>query len=190
MITGLLITIDIFVCIALVIVVLMQRSEGGAFGMGGGPTGLVTARGAGDLLTRTTWVLFSIFIALSLGLSLLGAHEHASSSVLERLRLQQVNPNVLTRPLAPTNVPPTEAPAPTAGLAPAPSSAETPAPAPSDEAASTPAKAHHARHAAAPPDVSLEGESPAAAPLTASPPLVAPPPKADEPAQSAPAPQP
>ena len=69
MLSGLLITFDILVCIALVAIVLLQRSEGGAFGMGGGPTGLITTRGAGDLLTRTTWVLFSLFLVLSVGLT-------------------------------------------------------------------------------------------------------------------------
>src|SRR3984957_18460338 len=99
--STLLITIDILVCLALIGVVLLQRSEGGAFGMGGGPTGLVTARGAGDLLTRTTWVLFTLFLALSVGLTLLGAHDRASSSVLERLKLQQANPNALSQPIEP-----------------------------------------------------------------------------------------
>ena len=101
MLSGLLITLDILVCIALVAIVLLQRSEGGAFGMGGGPTGLITTRGAGDLLTRTTWVLFSLFLVLSVGLTLLGAHDKATSNVLSKLKLQQANPNALSQPIAP-----------------------------------------------------------------------------------------
>src|SRR5580692_5023013 len=102
MLTGLLITLDIIVCILLTIIVLMQRSEGGAFGMGGGPTGLITTRGAGDLLTRTTWVLFALFLALSLGLTLLGAHDRATSSVLQQLKGQIANQSALSpQPLAP-----------------------------------------------------------------------------------------
>ena len=65
MLEDFLLVVNMLVCIALIGVVLLQRSEGGAFGSGS-PTGLVTARGAGDLLTRTTWVLFSMFLALSL----------------------------------------------------------------------------------------------------------------------------
>src|SRR5580658_10282484 len=99
MLSGLLITVDIIICIALIGVVLMQRSEGGAFGMGGGPTGLVTARGAGDLLTRITWVLFALFLALSLGLTLLGAHDRASSSIVDKLKLQRANTSQLNQPL-------------------------------------------------------------------------------------------
>src|SRR5580692_9186300 len=102
MLSGLLITLDILICIALIGVVLLQRSEGGAFGSGGGPTGLITTRGAGDLLTRTTWILFGLFTVLSLALPLLGAHDRATNAVLERLKLQQINPaSVATNTLAP-----------------------------------------------------------------------------------------
>jgi preprotein translocase subunit SecG len=138
MLSGLLITLDIIVCMALIGVVLMQRSEGGAFGMGGGPTGLVTARGAGDLLTRTTWILFALFLALSLGLTLLGAHDRATSSIVEKLKLQHANPNELNQPLTPP-VPAGTAPigggptpgslvAPPVQSAPAPLSAPAPQP--------------------------------------------------------------
>ena len=72
MLQNILLVANILVCIALIAVVLMQRSEGGALGMGGGPSGFMTARGAGDLLTRTTWILFGLFLALSLALTLLG----------------------------------------------------------------------------------------------------------------------
>src|SRR5579863_1599150 len=101
MLSGLLITLDILVCVALIGVVLLQRSEGGAFGMGGGPTGLVTARGASDLLTRTTWILFTLSLSLSLSLTLIGAHDRATSSMLERLKLQQINPGAVEQPKAP-----------------------------------------------------------------------------------------
>lgn len=114
MLSGLLITLNILVCVALIGVVLLQRSEGGAFGVGGSPTGLITARGAGDLLTRTTWVLFGLFLVLSLSLTLLGAHDRATSSVIERLKLQQANPNLLNQkpPTAPAPAPLGGAPAP------------------------------------------------------------------------------
>jgi preprotein translocase subunit SecG len=114
MLSGLLIVLDILVCVALIGVVLLQRSEGGAFGMGGGPTGLVTARGASDLLTRTTWILFALFLGLSLALTLLGAHDRASSSMLERLKLQQINPGAASQPHAPAAPAPSSAPAPSA----------------------------------------------------------------------------
>ena len=98
MLYGLLLTLNALVCAALVFVVLMQRSEGGALGSGGGPTGLITTRGAGDLLTRTTWILFAIFLTLSMALTLIGARERSSQAILNRLKLQSVNPDALALP--------------------------------------------------------------------------------------------
>jgi len=91
MLQNLLLVLNMLVCLALIGVVLLQRSEGGAFG-GGSPTGLVTARGAGDLLTRTTWVLFGLFLLLSLGLTLWGGHERSSQAFLNGLKSVSVNP--------------------------------------------------------------------------------------------------
>ncbi|WP_324743084.1 preprotein translocase subunit SecG [Tsuneonella sp. CC-YZS046] len=56
---------------ALVAVILMQRSEGGGLGVGGNPSGLMSARGAADFLTRTTAVLATIFVVLSIALAAL-----------------------------------------------------------------------------------------------------------------------
>ena len=179
MLSGLLITLDILVCIALIAVVLLQRSEGGAFGMGGGPTGLITARGAGDLLTRTTWVLFGLFLTLSIGLTLLGAHDRATSSVLERLKLQQANPNALSQPVTPPPAAPGQpGGAPFAAPNAQTPSAPTPLSAPPPQAAASPATARtaHQRKAAGPAAApSLEAPAPQPAP---APTLEAPPPSA------------
>lgn len=51
---------------ALVAVILMQRSEGGGLGVGGNPSGLMSARGAADFLTRSTAVLAAVFVILSI----------------------------------------------------------------------------------------------------------------------------
>ena len=72
-----LVVIQLLVSIALVIVILLQRSEGGALGMGGsggGLGGLFSPRGAGDALTRTTAVLAVAFFATSLALTILALH--------------------------------------------------------------------------------------------------------------------
>lgn len=63
-----LIVIHIFVVLALIGVVLLQKSEGGALGMGGG-SGFMTSRGSGNVLTKTTAILATIFFATSLLLS-------------------------------------------------------------------------------------------------------------------------
>ena len=179
MLSLLLIILDIFVGLGIVAVVLMQRSEGGAFGMGGGPTGLITTRGAGDLLTRTTWVLFGLFLALSLGLTLLGAHDRATSSVLQQLKGQIANTSALNQqPLAP--------PAPTAAnslpapgsplLAPGGNPLSAPAPHPILQTPAAPAQA--APTLAAPkPHEHKAAAAPTPTPAAAPPVLEAPPPK-------------
>ena len=58
---------------ALVGVILVQKSEGGGLGMGGSPSGLMSARGAADFLTRATSILGAAFIALSILLAVLAA---------------------------------------------------------------------------------------------------------------------
>lgn len=65
---------------ALVTVILMQRSEGGGLGMGGSPSGLMSARGAADFLTRATAVLASLFVLLSIVLAFI-ASTHRPSTV-------------------------------------------------------------------------------------------------------------
>ncbi|HEY5338383.1 MAG TPA: preprotein translocase subunit SecG [Rhizomicrobium sp.] len=74
---SVLIIIQLIVSIGLVIVVLLQKSEGGALGMGGSGGGLgslFSPRGAGDALTRTTAILAVIFFATSLALTVLALH--------------------------------------------------------------------------------------------------------------------
>jgi preprotein translocase subunit SecG len=183
MLSGLLITLDILVGVCLVVVVLMQRSEGGAFGMGGGPTGMISARGASDLLTRTTWVLFGCFLALSLGLTLLGAHDRATSSVLQQLKGQIANPAALGQPAA-NSAPAAPAPGPSA---PAPSPLLAPG-ASNPLSAPSPQPAAPAPSSAAPTARPREHKPEAAAPA-AVPTLEAPPPKPVlAPATPAPAP--
>ena len=74
---GVLIAVQLVVSVALVIVVLLQRSEGGALGMGGGGSGLgglFSPRGAADTLTRATMILGAVFFLTSIALTLLSLH--------------------------------------------------------------------------------------------------------------------
>ena len=98
MLYGILLTLNILVCIALIGVVLLQRSEGGALGMGGGGnSGFMTARGAGDLLTRTTWILATIFVVLSLALTLLAGRERSAGSVTDNLKVDAIDLDALKK---------------------------------------------------------------------------------------------
>ena len=127
MLIGVLLAINIIVCVVLIIVVLLQRSEGGALGMGGGGGGFMTARGAGDLLTRTTWILFSVFLIISLTLTILTGRMSGGNSVVDRLKLDGLD----TKTLAPATLPAPGATLPSAATTPstaAPAAIEAPAP--------------------------------------------------------------
>lgn len=81
---AILIILLLVIAVAMIGVVLLQRSEGGALGIGGGPSGLVSARGTANLLTRSTAVLAGLFIAVCLVLAILsGAGARRESSVME-----------------------------------------------------------------------------------------------------------
>jgi preprotein translocase subunit SecG len=69
---AVLLTIHILVCVAMIGVILLQRSEGGGLGLGtgGGVGGLMTGRGAANALTRTTVIFAVIFISTSIALAL------------------------------------------------------------------------------------------------------------------------
>lgn len=82
--TAVLLIIHFLVAVALVAVILMQRSEGGALGMGGGPGGMMTGRGAANLLTRTTMVLGAVFIGNSILLAILSGVDTSNQSVIDR----------------------------------------------------------------------------------------------------------
>jgi preprotein translocase subunit SecG len=76
-----LLLIHIMVALALVGVVLLQRSEGGALGIGGGG-GFMTGRSAGNALTKTTAILAACFFATSLVLSILAGQHGGAPSIL------------------------------------------------------------------------------------------------------------
>ncbi len=65
----------------LVAVVLMQRSEGGGLGVGGSPSGLMSARGAADFLTRATTILATLFVILSIALAAVSVSTTSGSKV-------------------------------------------------------------------------------------------------------------
>ncbi len=79
-----LIVIHLMVVLALVGVVLLQRSEGGGLGIGGG-SGFMTARGAANALTRTTGILAIAFFATSLALSIMARYGERPIDILDRV---------------------------------------------------------------------------------------------------------
>lgn len=83
MITVILV-IHLLIAVGLVGVILIQRSEGGGLGIGGGGGGLMTGRAGANLLTRTTAVLAAAFFVTSLGLAWLSTGSTKPASILDR----------------------------------------------------------------------------------------------------------
>jgi preprotein translocase subunit SecG len=150
---AVLLTIHIFVCVAMIGVILLQRSEGGGLGLGtgGGVGGLMTGRGAANALTRTTVIFAAIFISTSIALALVAKRGDNTNplapatpgSGLPSTTLPAGGTTLLpkTTPAesesqpagpSPTPVPATPAPATPAPAAPANPSGAQPAPAPAE----------------------------------------------------------
>jgi preprotein translocase subunit SecG len=81
--------VHLIIALALIGVVLLQRSEGGALGIGGGGGGggggLFTARGAGNTLTRTTAWLAVAFFCTSIALTVIATHRTGGGSVIDNV---------------------------------------------------------------------------------------------------------
>ncbi len=120
--TTVLLTIHFLISVALVATVLLQRSEGGALGMGGGPGSMMSGRGAADVLTRSTSILGAMFFTTSILLTVVPNLGKSSDSV------------VIGAPVTETTTP--TLPEPTADKAPAASdtpASDAPAQAPEEE---------------------------------------------------------
>ncbi|TIM33037.1 MAG: preprotein translocase subunit SecG [Mesorhizobium sp.] len=121
-----LIVVHLMVVLALVGVVLLQRSEGGGLGIGGG-SGFMTARGAANALTRATAILAAAFFATSLTLSIVARYGEKPIDILDRVPVTNGGGGVLNQ------LPGTTAPTPPSG-----NTAPTP-PSGNDAAAPVPA---------------------------------------------------
>ncbi|MBX7496155.1 preprotein translocase subunit SecG [Qipengyuania sp. 6B39] len=73
--------VQAIVAAALVGVILMQRSEGGGLGIGGSPSGMLSARGAADFLTRSTKWLAVLFVVLSIALAAVAVETSGADSL-------------------------------------------------------------------------------------------------------------
>lgn len=103
-----LIVVQAIIAASLVGVILMQRSEGGGLGMGGSPSGLMSARGAADFMTRTTTILATLFVTLSIALAFVAARDNGASNIDTSLERTEV-PATQTAPAAPAQTAPAAA---------------------------------------------------------------------------------
>ncbi len=152
---NVLLTIHLIACIALVIAVMLQRSEGGALGMGGGGTGgLISGRGAAGVLVRITMVLAGVFFITSIIMTRLNNDTSSQPSLLERQAGETSDPfdTLNTQPVTPTapdalnggTTPTAPAPVPSPTVTPDPLAPQTapPVAAPAAPAPATPAPAN------------------------------------------------
>jgi len=108
---AILVAVELLVAVALVVTVLLQRSEGGALGMGGGGSGLgglFSPRGAADTLTRATTILAALFFLTCLALNLIALHGRNEKSLLDTstqsapVSNKPLFPLALAKPAVPT----------------------------------------------------------------------------------------
>jgi preprotein translocase subunit SecG len=104
-----LLILQCLVALAMVTVILMQRSEGGGLGVGGSPSGLMSARGAADFLTRATAILATLFVVLSIALAGLATIERAPMKIDPSLSKTAPRPAPIA-PGVPPSVDPLAAP--------------------------------------------------------------------------------
>ncbi len=103
--TTIVLVIHLMVCLALIAVVLLQRSEGGALGIGGGGGGgMMAGRGPASMLTRLTSILAGVFFLTSIALTILaGQPSGGGGSILDRIDRGAPASGGTTLPSGPTS---------------------------------------------------------------------------------------
>jgi preprotein translocase subunit SecG len=87
---AVLIVAYLLIVVALIAVILIQRSEGGGLGLGtANSNGLVSVRGSANLLTRTTAILAALFFATAIALTILAELDRSTQSILDRAQQQE-----------------------------------------------------------------------------------------------------
>ena len=81
---NLILILNIILAVLLVIVILLQKSEGGALGMGASADNFVSARSASNFLTKLTAILATLFIITSISLTIMSKDEFSTTSVIEK----------------------------------------------------------------------------------------------------------
>ncbi len=169
-----LLVVQALIAASLVGVILMQQSEGGGLGMGGSPTGLMSARGAANFLTKATAYLAVTFVGLSIALAVLATQKAAPTTIDTSLARKPLpTAPAAPAPVVPLSGDPAAAPAPTTTIPasePAVPLAASPKPAGAAPKAVTPKPkpvvAAPKPVVAAPPPVTSTVPAPAPAPTT------------------------
>lgn len=126
---NVILTIHIIACIVMTIVIMLQKSEGGALGIGGGGGGLMTGRSAAGALVRVTMVFGGIFFLTSLGLTTLANRDVDTRTAVE-IEAEESRATVDDAPIGILDSGDTVLDALGSGTTPSPSEVPEPAPAP------------------------------------------------------------
>jgi preprotein translocase subunit SecG len=181
--SNILIVAYLLIVLALIAVILLQRSEGGGLGMGtSSSNGLISVRGSANLLTRTTAILATLFFATAIGLTILSELDRGTDSILDRAvqggeqpttvldalqQLQQQTSGDLPVPAAPTDSTTPAAPAaPAEGTTPAAPATDSSLPVPQATEAAPATETPATETPAAPADSTAPAAETPAAPAT------------------------
>ena len=86
-------TLNIILAVLLVVIILLQKSEGGALGLGASQDSFISSRSASNFLTKATSIIATLFIITSISLTIMAKKEFSSSSVLEKIEEEKVDPS-------------------------------------------------------------------------------------------------
>ena len=86
---NIILVINVILAILLVLVILFQKSEGGALGIGASQDSYISSRSAGNFLTKTTAIIATLFIITSITLTILSRQDMPTTSVLEKVEEKQ-----------------------------------------------------------------------------------------------------
>ena len=86
---NIILIVNIFLAVILVLIILVQKSEGGALGLGVSQDSFISSRSAGSFLTKATAIIATLFIITSISLTIMSKEEFSSSSVLEKVETEE-----------------------------------------------------------------------------------------------------
>ena len=82
---NIILALNVILAILLVVIILLQKSEGGALGIGASQESFISSRSAGGILTKATAIIATLFIISSISLTIMSKDEISSTSVLEKV---------------------------------------------------------------------------------------------------------
>ena len=88
-----LLILNMILAIFLIGIILLQKSEGGALGLGVSQDSFISSRSASSFLTKSTAIIATLFIITSISLTVMSKDKFSSSSVLEKIEEEKVDPS-------------------------------------------------------------------------------------------------